>query len=175
VSEFPDYIQPVAGVRIWRVAPNLWAQLGGLLWAPGIREPWPTGEEFEAACNKNPDHVQPAEGCMCGIYAFYSPNLAIAGDYWPKSWRPNFNRLVAGVVGAAGDVVLHEWGWRASHATVVAIFGDFGGNIHGAPDSELPMPRQEIADAYDASVISVSDYKAFCECEGLIVFSPEDF
>jgi hypothetical protein len=33
----PDYVNRLACVRVWRVAPTLWAQLGGLLWGPGYQ------------------------------------------------------------------------------------------------------------------------------------------
>jgi hypothetical protein len=168
VTEAPDYIERVAGVRIWRVAPNLWAQLGGLLWAPSIKEPWPTGEEYVASCPTHPDHAPPAEGCMCGIYAFYNPTLADKGGYWPNPHAPLFNRLLAGVVGAAGDVVLHEHGLLAERVRVEAIFVD------GAPDAELPIPRAEIAAAYNADLIYARDYEAYCASRGLIVFSGDD-
>jgi len=164
----PDYIDRAAGVRIWRVAPNLWAQLGGLLWAPNMKEPWPTGEEYVATCSGNPDHVPPHEGCSCGIYAFFNPKLADKGGYWPNPYAPLFDRLLAGVVGVAGDVVLHDHGLLAARATVKAIFVD------GALDSELPIPRSEIAAAYDAELIYAQDYEAFCAVRGLLVFSPED-
>ena len=164
----PDYINRIAGVRIWRVAPNLWAQLGGLVWAPGMREPWPTGEEYVATCRYAPDHTPPAEGCSCGIYAFLNPLLAAGGGYWPSPDDPLFCRLVAGVIGAADEVVLHDHGLLAGRATVEAIF------TVGAPDEDLPMPRQVIADAYGAKVIDVQDYEAFCADRGLVVFSPDD-
>jgi hypothetical protein len=164
----PDYVGRGAGVRIWRVAPTLWAQLGGLLWAPNMKEPWPTGEEYVATCPAAPDHVPPQEGCSCGIYAFYNPHLADEGGYWPYSGAPLWARLVCGVVGAAGEVLLHDYGLLAERVTVEAIFTD------GAPDSELPIPRAEIADAYGAGVIDTQDYEAFCAERGLIVFSPDD-
>jgi hypothetical protein len=164
----PDYINRVAGVRMWRVAPNLWAQLGGLLWAPSVREPWPTGEEYIATCQMVPDHSPPAEGCACGVYAFYTPAFALGAGYLPQPHFPNYNGLVAGVVGAAGEVELAEWGWRAARVSVEAIF------TAGAPDDDLPMPRQIIADAYSAEVISLGgftagEYEAFCEERGLTV------
>jgi hypothetical protein len=167
--EIPDYVSPGAGVRIWRVAPNLWAQLGGLLWAPGMKEPWPggVGEEYHASCSRCPDHVPPHEGCGCGIYAFYTPELALVGGYWPREGAPLFNRLVAGVVGVAGDVALHEHGLKANRATVEAIF------TAGARDWELPIPRSELASAYGAKVIDSEDYEAFCNERGLIAFGPE--
>jgi hypothetical protein len=164
----PDYVGRVAGVRIWRVAPTLWAQLGGLLWAPNMKEPWPTGEEYVATCPAAPDHSPPAEGCSCGIYAFYSPVLADEWGYWPQEGAPLFNRLLAGVVGAAGEVLLHERGLLAARVSVEAIF------TNGASDSELPIPRNEIASAYGADVIDAEDFEAFCAERGLIVFSPED-
>jgi hypothetical protein len=166
--EAPDYLNRVAGVRIWRVAPNLWAQLGGLLWAPSVKEPWPTGEEHEAVCTHNPDHAPPEDGCMCGIYAFYTPDLAVTGGYWPVPWERYFTRLVAGVVGAAGDIELCEHGMRASRASVEAIF------TFGAPDEELPIPRAEIAQGYGAAVIDARDYEAFCAERGLVVINPDD-
>ena len=166
--EVPDYVSRGAGVRIWRVAPNLWAQLGGLLWAPGMKEPWPTGEEYVATCSGSPDHVPPQEGCTCGIYTFYTPQLAVKGGYWPDPGAALYNRLVAGVVGVAGDVALHEHGLQANRAVIEAIFTD------GAPDAELPIPRLELASAYGAEVIDSEDYEAFCAERGLIVFGPED-
>jgi hypothetical protein len=167
MEQAPDYINRVAGVRIWRVAPNLWAQLGGLLWAPGMKEPWATGEEYVATCSGSPDHVPPAEGCSCGIYAFYTPELAQQGRYWPYPGEALYNRLVAGVVGVASDVALHEWGMKASRATVEAIF------TVGTADEELPIPRTELAAAYGAEVIDVQDFEEFCAERGLVLLDPE--
>jgi hypothetical protein len=168
MTQAPDYIQRVAGVRIWRVAPNLWAQLGGLLWAPGMKAPWATGEEYVATCSGSPDHTPPQEGCSCGIYAFYTPELAQSGGYWPYSGDALYTRLVAGVVSVAGDVALHERGLKANRASVEAIL------TTGAPDEELPIPRSELATAYGAEVIDVEDFEEFCAGRGLIVFGPED-
>jgi hypothetical protein len=167
-SPAPDLIRPVAGVRVWRIAPTLWWQLGGLLWSPSMKEPWPTGEVYRASCRL--DHEPGSEGCACGVYAYFSPELARRGDYWPKT-----NREIAGVIGAAGEVDLWSKGMRAGRATVEAIF------TAGYPDEELPLSRQEIADAYPsadggtAEVIDEADYHAFCEERGFIVYSPEDF
>ena len=162
----PDYINRVAGVRIWRVAPNLWAQLGGLLWAPGMKEPWASGEEYHASCPGHPDHVPPDPGCCCGIYAFYNAALAKEGGYWPGIGGGPYNRVAAGVVGAAGDVELHDHGMKAERATVEAIFTD------GVPDEELPIPRQEIASAYGAEVVDSADFEEFCDARALVVIDP---
>jgi hypothetical protein len=164
----PDYIQPVVGVRIWRVAPNLLSQHMGLLWGPGAREPWPTGRGHKATC-EDPDHDPPEDGCGCGLYAFYTPQLAASGRYWPTpedGWL--YNRLVAGVMGASGNIALHEWGFKAEKGRVAALF------TAGAADEELPLPREIIADAYGVPLIETEDYFGFCGREGLMVFSPED-
>jgi len=169
--EAPDYINRVAGVRIWRVAPTLWAQLGGLLWAPGMKEPWPTGEEYYASCQGHPDHTPPEAGCGCGVYAFYAPWLAESVGYWPggASGHP-YDRVVAGVIGAADEVELCEFGLRASRATVEAIFTAPA----GARDDELPIPRAEIAEAYGAEVIEVQDFEEFAAARGLVVIDLDD-
>jgi hypothetical protein len=160
----PDYVGRVAGVRIWRVAPNLWAQLGGLLWAPAMKEPGPTGEEYYAAWGSHPDRPPAAAGCTCGVYAFYDSVLAAAGGYWPDPLDELYPRLLAGVIGAAGEIDLAEHGFRAGRATVEAFF------TAGAPDHELPIPRAEIAASYDAEVIAADDYRDFCEERGLLLF-----
>ncbi len=164
--EAPDYINRIAGVRVWRVAPNLWAQLGGLLWAPGMKEPWPTGEEYDASC-VHPDHTPPEPACGCGVYAFYSPALAKSGSYWPGLGGGPYNRVLAGVIGAAGDIELHDHGMKAERATVEAIF------TAGADDEEeLAIPRGEIAAAYGAAVIDAEDFEEFCAERGLVVIDP---
>ena len=179
MSEFPDYIQPVAGVRIWRVAPNLLAQHMGLLWGPGAREPWPSvaGKEHHARCGFesdgtiHTDHKPPGKGCSCGFYAFYNPALAIERGYWPTSenYAQLYHRLVAGVLAASGEIELSEWGFRAERGRVAALFAV------GVADEELPLPRETIADAYGVPLIDVEDYDAFCADEGLLVFGPGDF
>jgi hypothetical protein len=176
MTNTPDYMGEVAGVRIWRVAPNLLSQHMGLLWGPGAREPWPTGKAHHAKCGLErhghtyTDHDPPGEACGCGLYAFHNPALAVEGGYWPTSEpsRQLYNRLVAGVLAASGTIALHEWGFKAEKGRVAALF------TIGAPDEELPLPREIIADAYNVPVIEAGDYFDFCEQEGLVVFSPED-
>jgi hypothetical protein len=151
----PDFTDPIAGVRIWRVAPTLWWQMGGLLWSPAMREPWPTGEVYRAACRM--DHAPGSAGCGCGVYSFYTPELAKGGSYWPTS-----DREIAGVIGASGEVDLSSVGMRSGSATIEAIF------TAGAPDSELPLSRQEIADGYGAEVIDPEDFEEFCDRRALV-------
>jgi hypothetical protein len=44
----------------------------------------------------------------------------------------------------------------------------------GAPDEDLPIPRQVIAEAYGAALINSEDYKAFCAKRGLSIVNSED-
>ncbi len=156
----PDYTARIAGARSWRVANTLWARMGGLLWADAMLEPWPKGEEHEAACPAVCGDA-PGEHCRCGIHGWFDYETMV------KTWHPGegFAR-VRGVVGARGGVWLHELGWRAQYATVEAIFDD-------VPDDALPIPKGEIAEAYGVPVIKPEEYADFCRERGLVLLRPE--
>ena len=157
----PDYTDRVAGARSWRVANTLWARMGGLLWADAMLEPWPKGKEHEAACRVVCAGDGPGENCRCGIHACFDYETLTA--VWSASAE---HAHVRGVVGARGVVWLHELGWRAQYATVEALFDDVA-------DDALPIPKGEIAAAYEVPVIRPEDYHAFCEDMGMVVFRPE--
>jgi hypothetical protein len=148
----PDHIRPIAGVRTWRVAPNLWSRMGGLLWASAMMEPWTTGEDHVAHCHMDPTHVPPVEGCTCGVYAYYDPLLVISG-------RGSLEdpRHVSGIVSGWGEILLHDSGWRAQLGRVEALF-----DHPLMPEVELPIPKEEIAAAYGAEIIYPIDYEEFC-------------
>jgi hypothetical protein len=168
MSKAPDYLQRVAAVRLWRVAPTLWAQLGGLLWSPMMQEPWATGEEYYPKCGAHPDEPPPGENCSCGIYCFYHPETARASvSYWPQDGSPLYDRQVVGVLGCAGNLELGDIGMRAGRATVEAIF------TAGAPDRDLPIPRADIAAGYGADVINVDEFEDFCERRNLIIITED--
>lgn len=94
----------VIGFRQWRLCGQ---GLCSLLTA----EPWHRG--VHTAHCPNHAHDAPANGCTCGIYAWYSPTprgaSALTGD------------LVAGAVALWGQIELHAHGMRAQHAMVVAL------------------------------------------------------
>ncbi len=145
------------------MANTMWARMGGLLWADVILEPWPVGEEYRAKCDDNPEHRPPAEGCNCGIYAWYTVESLVKEWYKPEDFRH-----VSGIVSARGDVQLHDRGWRAEYVRVEAILDD------DVPDEDLPIPKRTIADAYGIPMVIPSDYEAFCEEQGLAIIRPED-
>jgi hypothetical protein len=100
----PDLITAVIGFRQWRLCGD---GLCSLLAA----EPWHRGVHT-AHCPTHA-HEAPANGCTCGIYAWYSPTprgaSALTGD------------LVAGAVALWGQIELHAHGMRAQHAMIVAL------------------------------------------------------
>src|SRR5215203_2650013 len=97
-SKTPDYMGRMAGVRSWKIAPSLWAQMGGWLWSAVNVGPWPDGEENIAVCETG--HPTPAKGCSCGLYAFYDPASGL-----PYSLRSTNTDTISGAVGVASGVI----------------------------------------------------------------------
>jgi hypothetical protein len=151
----PDYSGLVAGVRTWRVANTLWARMGGWLWSWSMLDCWRKGEEYkEAECRHG--HRIPGYKCGCGIWAFFDPEL-MAKELSTSSMQGEPYDYVSGIIGAGGDIVEHELGFRAQYAKVFGIFSD-----------EWPTPKDEIATMYHCPVIAPDDYDAFCTERGLI-------
>jgi hypothetical protein len=100
----PDLITAVIGFRQWRLC-------GDELWSFRADEPWRRGVQ-SARCGTH-DHPAPANGCTCGIYAWYSPPPRGASAMTPD--------LVAGAVALWGQIELHAHGMRAQYAMVVAL------------------------------------------------------
>ena len=100
----PDLITAVIGFRQWRlVGTGLWSFRADDRWHRGVHT---------AHCPVHL-HVAPANGCTCGIYAWYAPTPRGASALTPD--------LVGGAVALWGQVELHAHGMRAQHAMVVAL------------------------------------------------------
>jgi hypothetical protein len=100
----PDLITPVIGFRQWRLR-------GDELWSFQTDEQWGHGVHT-AQCPLHAHHA-PANGCSCGIYAWYSPT--------PRGASALTAALVGGAVALWGQIELHAHGMRAEHAVVVAL------------------------------------------------------
>jgi hypothetical protein len=100
----PDLITAVIGFRQWRLC-------GDELWSFHAAERWHRGVHT-AHCPAHA-HEAPANGCTCGIYAWYSPTPRGASALTPD--------LVGGAVALWGQIELHAHGMRAQHAMVVAL------------------------------------------------------
>jgi hypothetical protein len=156
-----NYILPagrVAGVRTWRLAPTLWAKMGGWLWSITLSDCWrrmdsdPAFEWKEAKCDFG--HSPPGEGCTCGIYAYHEPS-GLGRMPMPES--------ASGVIIADGEIIPATLGFRAQYAKVAAIF-DFGTPTFGPPPLATP---EQIAEHYRCDIITVGEYAAFCAKHGL--------
>jgi hypothetical protein len=162
-----NYILPagrVAGVRTWRLAPTLWAKMGGWLWSMTLSDCWRKGEEYEwkeAQCDFG--HEPPGEGCTCGIYAYNEVGKLLNFMNLVNLARTRKLRLepletASGVIIADGGIIPGSYGFRCEYAKVAAIFE------HGLPALATP---QEIAEHYRCDIITVDEYDAFCAKHGL--------
>jgi hypothetical protein len=151
----PDYFGLVAGVRTWRVANTMWARMGGWLWSLAMLDCWRKGEEWkEAECRLG--HRIPDDDCSCGIWAFFNPEI-MAAEFGAITMPGERYEYVSGIIGAGGDIVIHEKGFRAQYAKVLGIFSD-----------EYPTPKQEIAESYGCPIVASEDYDALCHQHDLI-------
>ena len=100
----PDLVTAVIGFRQWRLrGSELWSLRATERWGPGVHT---------AHCDRH-DGAAPANGCTCGVYAWYAPP--------PRGASAATTDLVAGAVALWGQIELHAHGMRAQHATVVAL------------------------------------------------------
>jgi hypothetical protein len=164
-----DYILParrVAGVRPWRLAPTLWAQLGGWCWSLTLSDCWrklsagPEYEWKEAKCDFG--HTPPGEGCTCGIYAYHAPSHAgVPHTTWgmgrTASGAPRLE-TASGVIICDGEIIPATLGFRAQYAKIAAIFD------LGVPAIATP---EQIAADYRCDIITPDEYYAFCAKHGL--------
>ncbi len=88
-----------------------WSLHDSELWAPRATDRWRRGVQT-AHCDHE-THDAPANGCACGIYAWYAPP--------PRGASAATRDLVAGAVALWGQIELHAHGMRAQHAMVVAL------------------------------------------------------
>lgn len=167
MDRLPDYSAAIAGARAWKVAPSLWAKMGGLLWSKAMLNVWPDGQEKVAECDSG--HPAPAPGCSCGVYAWNTPELMHHHGYAPTD-----HTTISGVVAGAGRVIRGERGyWVAERAVVLAFFDDG----YPSPTTEVMSgsgvylaTKEEAAEAYDVPVIHFDEYESFCDEYGLVRF-----
>ncbi len=107
--------QPVLGFRFWQVDSQL----------EGVFRPWPQ-PEYEAGCSRglgefHDAHVPHTDGRCgeppCGIYAAKDP----ASLFDEEDDHTTMRGRAYGLVALRGKVVEHERGYRAAHATALAV------------------------------------------------------
>ncbi|MEX2196628.1 MAG: hypothetical protein WD844_15205 [Thermoleophilaceae bacterium] len=119
MSAAPDYAEPALGFRAW-LLPDGGRALRPASYSRAVWEPGPN----RAACHalnfkrglRDPPHAAPHGDCSCGLYAFHAASTLEEG----------FRREdhCAGVVAGWGELELHQDGFRAEWAAVLALAGD---------------------------------------------------
>jgi hypothetical protein len=157
VSAAPDFIDPTVGWRTWLVM----HERGGLRLRSIMYDAlWLPRNELVARClqrgvffpsRRRCEHVPPARGCRCGIYAASEPALA-ASYLEGRSWADALGVYrVIGTVSLWGRVVECTRGWRAARAYpkriyVPAICGRY---------SRGPVRAEQVALALTAYAVPV--------------------
>ena len=128
-STVPDYVEPLEAWRVWRVG----VHEGRLtLHSAYSDESWEPGVPFGATCAKRhrsvrhpwrmeeSHHQAPDLACSGGIYGTRS----LAAARWFLESQASFRPAdrVIGRVALWGDVVVSQWGWRASFAYPLELF-----------------------------------------------------
>jgi hypothetical protein len=116
VTEREFYAGELHGYRSWRAmltpdGPRLVALTRGEEWKPG-RQPVAVHDGYAPAVGHG--HEAPGPNCDCGYYGYFQPegkNLQTLTDHL----------RVAGVIRGSGRVWMHEEGFRASYAEVLAL------------------------------------------------------
>jgi hypothetical protein len=154
----PDVAEPLLAFRVWRwdrgtplalwslnaagpKRPTARARLRGLLAVPDGA--WPTDGPLLAACDKRGKdgellHRPPDKDCTCGVYAATDINV-VAGYIRDAP--------VLGLVQGSGQVIPADFGWRAEHVRIAALFDIEPG---------FTIPRKDlhrVADAYHVPLI----------------------
>jgi hypothetical protein len=157
-STVPDYVEPVEAWRVWRVGMHE----GRLaLHSAYADEPWEPGVALGATCAKlhrsvrrpwrmeGSRHAAPDIACSCGIYGVRS---LVAARWFLES--QSVHGPANGVIGRValwGDVVVSQWGWRASFAYPLELLvpaptglwrrtaAELGETLHALEEYRVPV------------------------------------
>lgn len=128
----PTYPQSLVGFRYWSVTDE--GYLAGVsqqhAWRPGVTV---------SSCGQG--HLYPVGNCGCGLYAYHTQ-----ADMQSMRLRQRYRgAAIMGVVLGRGQCEIHENGWRAEEATIVAI----------APvTAKYQQQAQKIAERYGVPCVS---------------------
>lgn len=130
MSGAPDFVQAAVGYRSWHLSASgeLTSLTAAGAWRPGVNR---------AVCHRGLEHRAPAAGCECGLYALHR--------HRDRQWMPSGVNAIHGAVAAWGDLEVHDTGFRAEFARVVALAlpelaqselrtrGTLAAALHGVP------------------------------------------
>ena len=162
----PDYVEPVEAWRVWRVGRH---DGRFVLRSAYSDEPWEPGVPLSATCVKqrtaprrpwrmgNQQHAAPDITCSCGIYGVRSA----AAARWFLERQAVFGRAdrVIGRVALWGDVVVSQWGWRASLAYPLELLVPAPRLLQRGLTRRPTRELEEILDALEAYRVPVDVFQ----------------
>lgn len=119
MSLAPDFIEPAAGYRAWRLGQRdelLPFGVNAAPWARGVNEA--TCERHFIGWRPTTTHAAPATDCTCGFYALHDPTDERL-DFYTRARATG--PPAVGAIGAWGDMEVHRAGFRAQFACVIAL------------------------------------------------------
>lgn len=150
----------IIGFRCWIV------QDDGFLYSLGYNYSWETSVE-KAKCLANNNHTPPAQGCECGLYAFYDLKNVFETMFYRNLVHHKTDNFLIGLVAGKGKTALHEKGFRSEEMSIVALT-----TVDNLPPSEYigffkdslykPIPaelKKKIVSNYRAPLLSIKSFQ----------------
>lgn len=174
-EEAVTFSECVVGYRAWTIDAlgRLWALSGrGTPWVPGTnvatchaRDQITLSLNGMPLVEDEPRHAAPARGCRCGFNAYRRlPNVELrignlaAGPGFQFNAYPDLEETrifpVPGAVSVWGDLRVHQRGFRASHACVVALA------VTPAMPTEVTDMLAVVAQRYRVKLVDIGDLEA---------------
>jgi hypothetical protein len=159
--EIPTFGECVVGYRTWDVddRDQLWPIWSDRRpWAPGINTARcncesPNSLRFEwslfegrRVLEPSPQHPAPMDGCECGLYSWRHPS-----PQWGEDPLRSSPPRVIGAVASWGAIQVHDDGFRAQHACVVALA------FHPSTQPEALAALERIAGRYRVDLVPLGD------------------
>ena len=134
---FPELVRrskparAILGFRVSRIQAAGWPETQVLLTSMHGRYVWQPGPNT-ARCLAGTGHAVPASGCGCGFYACHGLRQL---EFVLGAVMTSPDLVLVGVAGS-GTVRIHERGWRAQFARILA-FSDEGPGRNAKPQKRL--------------------------------------
>jgi hypothetical protein len=150
--------RPVLGFRL------NWYSDGGLVSLSNLGYTWKPGQNL-ARCRSFPTkHHAPGPACTCGLYACHDLVQLLRDVASCAASRPTEQLIIAGVAGR-GVVRVHERGWRAQYARIVAlcnelpvlVFRQEGGTILVGHELIRQEAAPSLGEKYGVPVVPLND------------------
>ena len=150
----------------------IWDEEGGFAFSPQAETPW-RSRQAHATCLKelrgpglSGGHRAPYRGCNCGIHGLFTywdleeylchPGIAYFG--------PHRSRLFTAMLEASGTTIVHEFGWRAEAATIIAV--------SSAASGYEDLAQRQAADFFGVPILSTVEVREQLNAQQKVVAIP---